>query len=319
MVRLTIQDVEYKNLEIFAKILKKRIEKDWDVVIAITGEEGSGKSNLAIQIGKRVDPEFSLERNELKTTNIEEIEQKLKNLRKGSVIIADEAIKMLYKREWMTSSQIFINKLYTLARKENKITILCIPRFSDLNEYFRNHRVKFWIHILSRGHAVVFTKDWNPFAKDPWWMDRNMKLILDETRGKKFAEIPLEKKLKILRKTKNFLLYLTFPDFSEEEYKAYKEFLRSIEIEEEQKEKESKKDKEHELRKKLAEIALKIFEKTKNFRKTADVVGLSPQVTRNLLYEFYGKEIKKIKEKKKKEKEKPKYSFLDRLRSIGIG
>lgn len=215
----------YHELKQFAKILRVRTKRDWDVVCAFTGEEGSGKSCGAIQLAKLSDKNFSITQNEIIGINVKDIQDKMINLKPGAAIIADEAIKILYKQNWANKGQRFINILFTLARKENKITLLCIPRFRDLNEYFRNHRVKFWIHVIARGVGIVFVRDWSPFAKDPWWMDENQKIIDNALKSKRIHDINVELKMKILSRSKNFLTVIKFPDFTDEEREEYQQII----------------------------------------------------------------------------------------------
>jgi len=224
---MIIREEEILTPKTVARSFYKRVKQNSDAVIALTGEEGIGKSSLAIYIGywccKFAGLTFSLKRNELYSPDEKEVFDKLTKLPKYSPIIADEAIKILYKLGWQ--KQMYINQLYALARKENKITLLCMPKFTDFNIYFRNHRIKTWIHVLSRGQAVIFAKEASPFSKDPWNIDYNQKSIMENTKKKKFTEFDVEEKLYVLKKCKNYVSTLTFPqlpDHIEEQY----EYLR---------------------------------------------------------------------------------------------
>lgn len=217
--------ITYKNV---ARIAHNRAKKKSDAVIGITGYEGDGKSSLAILIGmaccKLAGLKFNLLKNELYSPKEREVFEKLTRLPKYSPIIADEAIKILYKLGWQ--KQIYINTLYALARKENKITLLCMPSFMDFNSFFRNHRINLWIHILARGHAIVFAKEWSPFSKDPWNIDFNQKLVAESTKKKKISEYDIEQKISILRKCRNYIGYLPFNKLSdtiEEKYEKLRD------------------------------------------------------------------------------------------------
>ncbi len=299
-----ITNKEYKELKQFARILRLRILKDYDAVVAITGEEGVGKSACAIAIGRETDPRFSIERNELVVASPTELERKIKEMRKGSCIIADEAIKILYKQQWATKSQRWINQLYTLARKENKITCLCIPRFRDLNEYFRNHRVKFWIYVLGRGVAVVFIRDWSPFAKDPWWMDENQKILDTWFKGKRVQDIDIENKIKVLRKSRNFLMVFTFPDFNEEEKIIYKNLVASTRYEMASEE-ETRGAREKKYRNCIRNAVIELLKEGKSLRKIAEMFSYSTDTIKNIV----GEEYKSFTQPKKQKK-----SFLKQLK-----
>ena len=213
-----MSDMEIITLNGLAKIISDHVRKDYDSVIAITSMfEGDGKSTLALQLGLAIDPNFKLERNVLFAPTVEQMKNLIFSLPKYSVINADEAIKILYKLNWADKLSIFLNQLYALCRKENLITILCMPRFRDFNEFFRNHKIKIWIHILERGRAVIFYKDWNMFARDPWWMDENMKkLEISKKKFKKVIDYNIDEKINIVAKTHNFVGILEFSDIPPE-------------------------------------------------------------------------------------------------------
>lgn len=212
-----------RNFEIFVKRIRKRVRENYDAVIGITGEEGEGKSTLAIQLGKALDDEFSFERNILFNPDKEKIKKMILELPKYSVVDVDEAIKVLYKMQWYSQIQHLLNVIYALCRRENKISLLLMPRFQDFNEFFRNHRIKVWIHVIKRGVAVVFAKDWSPFTKDPWRMTENQKMMDDLFRRLKdtYLTMKIESKLKALRKSPNFLMAFTFDPLTKEEEKEF--------------------------------------------------------------------------------------------------
>lgn len=202
----------------------QRCELDYDMTIAFTGEEGVGKSTGAIQlarkIGKRENGQFTfcLSKNVLFSPSFENVQDAIKNLPQYAPIILDEAIKVLYKLRWHDKIQILLNQFFAICRQENKIAILCIPRFTDLNEYFRNHRVKIWIHVIDRGKAFVFVKDKNPFVKDVWHF-REMEKKMEKHN---FNALSYRSKLKLLKRNKSFVGVLKFKDLPEAMSERYK-------------------------------------------------------------------------------------------------
>lgn len=160
---------------------------------------------------------------------------KVTGLPRYSAIVADEAIKSLYKLHWQNKMQQFINILYAICRQENKLSILCIPRFSDLNEFFRQHRVKFWIHIIDEisrnkdvGHAVIFTKSWNPFTLDAWNFKDTLKEIDNYARIKHIKEVEfnINSKAYVLSKSRNYVGMLEFGLMPNELFDKYMELKR---------------------------------------------------------------------------------------------
>lgn len=202
------------------RVLKKKTREDSDAVVGISGLEGSSKSTLANHIGFHTDKRYTLEKNCLFSPDEDSMVKAIRELPRFSAVNADEAIKILYKQQWWV--QVFINKFYRLCRQDNKISILCMPRFSEFNEGFRNHRIQIWIHLLDRGIGVVFMKDWNPFTPDPWNTKKNWKTITSYTKKQKYFHLSLEKKIRILEKSPNFVDVITFPDLNPELRLKYK-------------------------------------------------------------------------------------------------
>lgn len=209
----------------FANIIRQHLREDYDAVIAVTSIfEGEGKSTLAqllaMEIGRDL---YKMEENTLFNPKVDEIKHQILNLPQFSVINADEAIKILYKLRHYERMSVFMNQLYALARFRNLATIFCMPRYRDFSEFFRNHKIKFWIHIIERGHAVIFIKDWNPFTRDPWHLDENDKIVKNAKWKMKNYEISVQEKTKLMEKCKNFMGLLEFSDLSEDLKKQYSE------------------------------------------------------------------------------------------------
>ena len=221
-----------KDLISTCNAIHDRIDKNWDIVIALDGEEGSGKSTLGIELGWLLDKNFFLDNNIAYLPTPKEIEQKFKSLKAKQLFMVDEAVKALYKLQFMNKFQTRINEMYATERWQNKITLLLIPRFTDLNEFFRNHRVKFWIHIIDRGLAVVFAKDEvNIFGQDKWHIAEEYARVKRYIKNRKFASFSAEEKLKIYEKSQHFMFSFRYPILPEEvenRYKELKEFYRHI-------------------------------------------------------------------------------------------
>lgn len=211
-----------------AKAFRDRIRKDWDAVIAISGEERVGKSAFAIQLGMLIDSNFDLVKNISYIPDEKEIREQFYSLGQYQVLQIDEAIRALYKLRFFDKIQQTITEMYATEGFHNKVTILCIPRFSDLTGAFRKYRVKIHIHVIARGLAIVYQRDDDKDIADPWHTKENLKL------KEKLLKCPInERKLvdimEIETKTINYLGHCSFPDLDpkiKERYNQLKEDSR---------------------------------------------------------------------------------------------
>ena len=212
-----------EKLYSFCKTIRKRLENDWDIVIGVCGEEGSGKSTLSMLMGWYLDNEFTPKRNVIASPNVHEVsENLLGKLPRYSPVIVDEAIKIMYKLGWQNKASILMNTVMSVCRKENKVALLCMPRFMDFNEYNRQHRVKIWIEVVARGHAFVFVRDRSPFIKDAWHLKDNQKLYEKANKGLKVVEMSDKDFLNSLRRCKNYAFEFHFNDLDDKMKADYK-------------------------------------------------------------------------------------------------
>ena len=229
------------NFSQFLKFIKNRIEKKWDAVIAIEGDEGAGKSTLGMLLGfkisKMLGSEFDLVRNISYLPTHEEMVDKFHSLPMKSVFDVDEAIKVMYKRNWQNRLQTKLVQMYATERWQGKVSILCIPRFNDFDEYFRNHRVLFRFWVVDRGVALVYMRDTDKDIPDPWHVKDSIKKKEKIFRNKQLIDVDLNMKIYAESKLKNFLFIFRFDDLPKDIKKKYedlKEYYRKIVKEQEE-------------------------------------------------------------------------------------
>lgn len=284
-----------KNFRYLVYYLRKRLRRDWDIVIALTGEEGSGKSTCAGLVGCLVDKKFNLIDNMALLPDKDQIVKEYFNLKKYQCYVIDEAIRSLYKMTFMTSVTQTLVRMWATERYQNKATILVIPRFTDLVENFRNHRVKLWIHVIARGRALVYIRDDDPHNTDPWNMNYARKIKEKYNKKKNLSLLTIEERINIEKKLPNFLFDFTFPDFSPEFKKAYQSLkVKSRDIL--TKEKEDKKEEPktiQDLKIQRDGLIYSLIEKGTSQKEISKSFNLSIQKVKNAL--------KRAKERKEKE------------------
>lgn len=128
------------NLDIVKDQINKR---DNDFVGIVDGFEGVGKSVLAQQLGKYVDPTLTLER--ICFTS-EEFKEAVLKAKKGQCVIYDEAITGAFSREAIQMMNIVLIKMMAQIRQKNLFMILVLPSFFDLDKNLAIWRAKFLCH-----------------------------------------------------------------------------------------------------------------------------------------------------------------------------
>lgn len=200
----------------FRELVDYTLKADYDMLLPITGRKGTGKSVLAYHIANAIDPEFKLRRNITFRTDLKTVEEKIYGLPRYSVPIFDEVITGMDNQDFAGRLQKSLYKLFTVSRKENKCSILCIPRFSRLLRGIREDHCAFWLHVIDRGVVVVFKADENAFGNDPWNIEYNQKLW---DRIRKGPYMTTGELLDAYRKSKNYFGHLSFDDWPSDKIK----------------------------------------------------------------------------------------------------
>ncbi len=138
--------------------LKKLVfgPSDEDAVIVIDGRERSGKSVLALQIAKYVDPKFDMDATCFST---HEFVKFIRNNTKRAVVF-DESIVGMHSARSMERRTVFVDELLAQSGQKNLIVILVIPFFFELTKRSAVGRSEFLIHVFrmdfKRGHYRVY-------------------------------------------------------------------------------------------------------------------------------------------------------------------
>ena len=113
----------------WVRYIKKRIDENKNFMAIISGATGSGKSWSALSIGQLLDPEFDVSRVIFRGTDLLKLINSGK-LKKGSVIVWDEAGVDLSNRSWQSATNKLLNFLLQTFRHKNIILLFTTP-YSD--------------------------------------------------------------------------------------------------------------------------------------------------------------------------------------------
>ena len=145
-----------------AKVRKRVLLKDRDFVAIYDGEEGVGKSVLAMQHAKILDPNFNLDN---VVFNADDFMKKIKDPRtkKGTCVVLDEAFNAANSRASLSEVNRAMIGLATEMRQKNLFVLLVLPTFFDLDKYFAIWRARALFHCYfdheDNRRYVVFDKD----------------------------------------------------------------------------------------------------------------------------------------------------------------
>ena len=133
-----------------------------DRVVVITGNEGKGKSNLALGIFEtwykdllKV-TDYSEEYIKFFGANKVEFITALATAPRYSMIVHDESLKDLYSRDSISDFNKSLNKAYYVVRGRNLFTVFVAPSILDLDSNFRKRRVSGVMHVYSAGKVAYY-------------------------------------------------------------------------------------------------------------------------------------------------------------------
>lgn len=140
---------------------KKIITKDWDMLFAIDGAEGSGKSVFAMQMAYYCDNSFNIDRVVFTPKSFREAIQQAKPYQS---VVYDEAYTGLSSRATMSLINRTLVKMLAEIRQKNLFILVVMPTFFDLDKYVALWRSRALVHIYTgknflRGFFAFFNVD----------------------------------------------------------------------------------------------------------------------------------------------------------------
>lgn len=143
----------YEELEQLMKRVRSwclKYDQDWPILFA--GVEGSGKSTMALQIAKMLDPEFKISDSMIFSVadGPHSYESFLKKFRgvKGKVAFFDEAVEVFYTQEHNTVESRTIQKIFKTKRSYSHFDMIIAPSIWDLVPDIRDRRTKSLIYTF---------------------------------------------------------------------------------------------------------------------------------------------------------------------------
>jgi len=193
-------------------LLKKTAATDKDNLIPIDGLTGAGKSTFGVKACKKGCPWFDMERDILYSR--QEVINWVTTAKQGSWGLADEAVNILFKREFAAKQQKFLIKILDMCRDRNLTLFMCIPNFWALDKHVLEGRVRLRVHVARTGFIFMWKPSNNPFAPDRWYRKYNEKVCYN------WDYYPNAKR------TKGFVGFLKFGDLEVREKAKYLEIKR---------------------------------------------------------------------------------------------
>jgi len=140
--------------------IKKIIQRNWDCVILIDGEERSGKSTLGKTIACYLDSNFSVKNI---SNSIEETKKKIAELPDKNVLLVDEGSLVFSSKDAMLKAQKELLKILDVVGQKNMVLIIVLPSIFDLIKQIAIRRSRFLLHVyadkdMNRGRFLYFGK-----------------------------------------------------------------------------------------------------------------------------------------------------------------
>ena len=197
----------YEVFRRFVQLLMYRNLANYDSMILITSEKGTGKSSAAIMIarqwckmiGIKFDPNRHIAYNNADVMN------KIDNLNKFEPIICDEAIRFASSEDWAKKENKDLKKKLAQVRTKHLLYILCFPlKIYKVEKTYLENYVNYWVDLYGRGVGAIYVRDKNP-VQDSWRM-KDFGLVGSYTEFSNQQKI-----LQQLKKHPNFWIQIKFP------------------------------------------------------------------------------------------------------------
>lgn len=159
------------GLDWFAEEIKRWVNDRMDVPILVTGSPGLGKSQFAINVARRLNPNLSQD------DIVYWLEQFVTQLERSPrgipgvsypTIIYDESGTGLDAHDHATEGNRGVARLNEIIRMNLLTVFYILPHIKDLDRSLRGTRVVYWAEMVQRGYVEIRAIRRDQFDKNPW-------------------------------------------------------------------------------------------------------------------------------------------------------
>jgi len=154
----------------FIKLLLYRNVANYDSMVLLTAEKGTGKSSAAIMMAREWCKVLGIQFNPARhiAYNNADVMNKIDMLNKFEPIVCDEAIRFASSADWNKKENKELKKKLAQVRTKHLLYILCFPlKVEKLEKTYLESYTNYWIDLFGRGVGACYVKDRNP-VQDSW-------------------------------------------------------------------------------------------------------------------------------------------------------
>lgn len=171
-------------MDVFVKVLAKRIRNHQQNVVVVEGNTGAGKSTLAIQLcyelAKQLKVPFSLEQDYI--YSLADLYRKIEDPQASPINLIDEAVLIVNAKRSQTKESVDTVNLFNTMRSLGWTTIMCAPSIFQIDKTVRVVHVDYKVHCSSedscplpgygRGFFEVSKARRHEYSKsaEPYWV-----------------------------------------------------------------------------------------------------------------------------------------------------
>jgi hypothetical protein len=147
-------------------LVNSRLKHNQNALIAMTGQTGTGKSMCALEFARLIDKDFNVDK---VVFTVKDFLELLKELKKGEVVVFDEAGVDFDARRSSSNKNVFFSNILKTFRYRNIPTIFTLPHLAMLDKNARR-LFHYWVKTQSIDYDrnICWTKFYVIDSQDDW-------------------------------------------------------------------------------------------------------------------------------------------------------